>query len=45
MGPCCSAGKGLAKGMIVAFPATPGARIGRTSPAAHLRNHELRAWC
>jgi hypothetical protein len=30
-------GKGLTKGMIVAFPAAPGARIGRTSPHAHLR--------
>jgi peptidoglycan hydrolase-like protein with peptidoglycan-binding domain len=30
-------GKGLAAGMIVAFPATPGGRIGRTSPYAHLR--------
>src|SRR5277367_1326887 len=31
------AGKGLTKGMVVAFPAAPGARIGRTSPHAHLR--------
>jgi len=30
-------GKGLTKGMVVAFPAAPGARIGRTSPYAHLR--------
>jgi peptidoglycan hydrolase-like protein with peptidoglycan-binding domain len=30
-------GKGLTKGMLVAFPAAPGARIGRTSPYAHLR--------
>jgi peptidoglycan hydrolase-like protein with peptidoglycan-binding domain len=32
------AGKGLASGMTVAFPATPGGRAGRTSPAAHLRS-------
>jgi peptidoglycan hydrolase-like protein with peptidoglycan-binding domain len=32
------AGKGLASGMAVAFPATPGARVGRTSPTAHLRS-------
>jgi hypothetical protein len=31
------AGKGLASGMTVAFPRTPGARIGRTSPGSHLR--------
>ena len=31
------AGKGLTPGMVVAFPATPGGRIGRTSPYAHLR--------
>ena len=31
------AGKGLAPGMVVAFPATPGGRIGHTSPYAHLR--------
>ena len=31
------AGKGLAPGMTVAFPATPGGRIGRSSPYAHLR--------
>jgi peptidoglycan hydrolase-like protein with peptidoglycan-binding domain len=30
-------GKGLTRGMTVAFPAAPGARIGRTSPYAHLR--------
>jgi peptidoglycan hydrolase-like protein with peptidoglycan-binding domain len=32
------AGKGLASGMTVAFPATPGGRAGRASPAAHLRS-------
>ncbi len=31
-------GKGLTKGMVVAFPHTPGARIGPTSPHSHLRN-------
>jgi peptidoglycan hydrolase-like protein with peptidoglycan-binding domain len=30
-------GTGLTTGMIVAFPRAPGARIGRTSPYAHLR--------
>jgi peptidoglycan hydrolase-like protein with peptidoglycan-binding domain len=30
------AGKGLVAGMTVAFPRTPGARIGRTSPGSHL---------
>ena len=30
-------GKGLTKGMVVAFPHTPGARIGLTSPYSHLR--------
>ncbi len=30
------AGKGLAKGMTVAFPHSPGARISRLSPTAHL---------
>jgi peptidoglycan hydrolase-like protein with peptidoglycan-binding domain len=32
------AGKGLASGMAVTFPAKPGGRAGRTSPAAHLRS-------
>ncbi|HEY3866011.1 MAG TPA: peptidoglycan-binding domain-containing protein [Solirubrobacteraceae bacterium] len=32
------AGKGLASGMAVAFPATPGGRARRTSPTAHLRS-------
>ena len=31
-------GIGLKAGMVVAFPKSPGARISRTSPAAHLRN-------
>ncbi len=31
-------GKGLASGMAVAFPATPGGRAGRTSPTSHLRS-------
>jgi peptidoglycan hydrolase-like protein with peptidoglycan-binding domain len=31
------AGTGLAAGMSVAFPKTPGARIGLTSPLSHLR--------
>jgi peptidoglycan hydrolase-like protein with peptidoglycan-binding domain len=31
------AGKGLLSGMTVAFPRSPGARIGRTSPGSHLR--------
>jgi Putative peptidoglycan binding domain len=31
-------GKGLVKGMAVAFPHSPGARVGRTSPRAHLRS-------
>jgi peptidoglycan hydrolase-like protein with peptidoglycan-binding domain len=30
-------GKGLATGMVVAFPHAPGARISSASPAAHLR--------
>jgi Putative peptidoglycan binding domain len=30
-------GKGLKPGMSLAFPGAPGARIGRSSPAAHLR--------
>jgi hypothetical protein len=30
-------GIGLKSGMIVAFPASPGARISRTSPGSHLR--------
>jgi peptidoglycan hydrolase-like protein with peptidoglycan-binding domain len=34
-------GIGLKAGMIVAFPATPGARISRTSPAARLRQTRL----
>ena len=32
------AGKGLAAGMSVAFPRTPGARLGLSSPIAHLHN-------
>jgi hypothetical protein len=31
------AGKGLAAGSTIAFPRTPGGRIGRTSPTSHLR--------
>jgi peptidoglycan hydrolase-like protein with peptidoglycan-binding domain len=31
------AGRGLRAGLLVAFPATRGARIGRSSPTAHLR--------
>jgi len=31
------AGKGLGPGMAIAFPRSPGARISRRSPAAHLR--------
>jgi hypothetical protein len=31
------AGKGLGPGSTIAFPSKPGARIARTSPAAHLR--------
>jgi peptidoglycan hydrolase-like protein with peptidoglycan-binding domain len=32
------AGKGLATGLVVAFPHSPGARISSASPAAHLRH-------
>jgi peptidoglycan hydrolase-like protein with peptidoglycan-binding domain len=32
-------GKGLTPGMVVAFPRAPGARVGRTSPDAHLRTN------
>ncbi|HEY5045711.1 MAG TPA: peptidoglycan-binding domain-containing protein, partial [Solirubrobacteraceae bacterium] len=32
------AGKGLTPGMVVAFPRAPGARIGLTSPYAHLHH-------
>ncbi len=31
-------GRGLAAGMVVAFPRSPGARISRSSPGARLRN-------
>lgn len=31
------AGKGLTAGTTIAFPRTPGARIGRSSPGSHLR--------
>jgi hypothetical protein len=31
-------GKGLTTAMVVAFPGAPGARVGRTSPYAHLRH-------
>ena len=34
-------GKGLTPGMIVAFPHTPGGRIGPSSPYSHLRNSTL----
>jgi Putative peptidoglycan binding domain len=34
-------GIGLKSGMIVAFPASPGARISRVSPASRLRNTSL----
>ena len=35
------AGKGLQPGMTVAFPSAPGARVGRSSPSAHLRSGAL----
>ena len=31
-------GSGLTVGMVLAFPRTPGARIGRSSPGSHLRS-------
>ena len=34
-------GVGLRSGMIVAFPAAPGARISRTSPGSHLRQASI----
>ncbi len=34
-------GSGLAGGMVVAFPRSPGAHIARNSPAAHLHNSAL----
>jgi peptidoglycan hydrolase-like protein with peptidoglycan-binding domain len=35
------AGRGLAGGMVVAFPRSPGARIGKRSPSAHLHHSKL----